>query len=87
MLRDGRLLGRKAGAFTLQWHPTNACELACLHCYDRSNLGCLPLDSAEGIVESFLDFCRKFKVRGQFCLTGGNPFLYPHFVPLYRTIA
>jgi selenobiotic family peptide radical SAM maturase len=87
MLRDGRLWGRKAAAFTLQWHLTNACELACRHCYDRSNLGCLSLAQAQTILASLLDFCRRKRIRGQVCLTGGNPFLYPHFLPLYRAIA
>jgi selenobiotic family peptide radical SAM maturase len=87
MLRDGRLFGRKAGSFTLQWHLTNACELACLHCYDRTNLRCLSLAEAEHVFASFVDFCSAARVKGQVCLTGGNPFLYPHLLPLYHSIA
>ena len=87
MLRDGRLFGRKAGAFTLQWHLTNACELSCLHCYDRTQLGCLPLAQAEKILDDFLAFCHRKRVAPQLCLTGGNPFLYPHFLQLYRAAA
>jgi len=87
MLRDGHLFGRKASSFTLQWHLTHACEYACRHCYDRTQVACLPLAESEKILESFLAFCRKRRVRGQVCLTGGNPFLYPHFLPLYRAIA
>ena|ERR1700690_2102759 len=87
MLRDGRLFGRKASSFTLQWHLTNACELCCLHCYDRSSRHALGLAEAERILGDFLSFCRARRVNGQFCLTGGNPFLYPHFLPVYRAAA
>jgi len=87
MLRDGRLFGRRAGSFTLQWHLTNACELACLHCYDRTNLGCLSLAQAEKVLGDVLAFCRQAKVAPQVCLTGGNPFLYPNFLALYRAVA
>jgi selenobiotic family peptide radical SAM maturase len=87
MLRDGRLFGRRASSFTLQWHLTNACELSCRHCYDRSQLDCLDLAQAERVLDQLLDFCRAQGVKPQVCLTGGNPFLYPHFLPLYRRIA
>jgi len=87
MLRDRHLFGRWASSFTLQWHLTNACEFSCRHCYDRTSLACLPLSESERILESFLAFCRQRRVRGQICLTGGNPFLYPHFLDLYRAIA
>jgi selenobiotic family peptide radical SAM maturase len=87
MLRDGRLFGRKASSFTLQWHLTNACELSCRHCYDRSRLECLDLGQAERVLDDLLAFTRAMKVKPQVCLTGGNPFLYPHFLPLYRRIA
>ena len=87
MLRDGHLFGRKASSFTLQWHLTHACEFSCRHCYDRTSLACLPLAEAENILDSFLAFCRARRIRGQICLTGGNPFLYSHFLSLYRAIA
>jgi selenobiotic family peptide radical SAM maturase len=87
MLRDGRLFGRKASSFTLQWHLTHACELHCQHCYDRSSRSALSLVEARRIFDDFRGFCRARDVRGQVCLTGGNPFLYPHFLDLYATIA
>jgi selenobiotic family peptide radical SAM maturase len=87
MLRDGRLFGRTAGSFSLQWHLTNACELACGHCYDRAVRGHLSLAQALAILDGLTAFCRAFAVSGQVCLTGGNPFLYPHFLPLYRAVA
>jgi MoaA/NifB/PqqE/SkfB family radical SAM enzyme len=87
MLRDGRLFGRKTSSFTLQWHLTNACELACSHCYDRRQLGCLALDACRRILDDFFAFCRLRRVSPQVCLTGGNPFLHPNFDELYRAAA
>jgi selenobiotic family peptide radical SAM maturase len=87
MLRDGRLLGRKASSFTLQWHLTNACELSCLHCYDRSNRQTVCLADAERVLDDLLAFCRGRRVRGQVCLTGGNPFLHPSFTEIYAAAA
>jgi selenobiotic family peptide radical SAM maturase len=83
MLHDGRLLGRKASTFTLQWHLTNACELSCLHCYDRSSRATPTLAEAERVLDDLLAFCREKRVTGQVCLTGGNPLLHPSFVPIY----
>jgi selenobiotic family peptide radical SAM maturase len=83
MLRDGRLLGRKASFFTLQWHLTNACELSCLHCYDRTSRAAPSLGDAERILDDLLVFCREKRVGGQVCLTGGNPFLHPSFAEVY----
>jgi len=73
--------------FTLQWHLTNACDLRCRHCYDRARIDRLPLGDMQRIVEDFADFCRRRRIWGDFCLTGGNPLLYPSFLDLYRTIA
>lgn len=73
-----------AEIFTLQWHVTQACDLDCLHCYDRSNRAPLALDTAMAILDDFYDFCRRMHVRGQVTFTGGNPLLYPHFDDVYR---
>ncbi|MBI1866025.1 MAG: radical SAM protein, partial [Nitrospirae bacterium] len=87
MLRDRWLFGRKAGSFTLQWHLTNACELHCAHCYDRSKRTILDLDEASRVLDDFTGFCDRHRVSGQVCLTGGNPFLYPGFMDVYRAAA
>jgi selenobiotic family peptide radical SAM maturase len=87
MLRDRILFGRKASTFTLQWHLTNACEGECRHCYDRAPRDVMPLDAARRTFEDFQAFCLTRRVRGQVCLTGGNPLLYPGFFALYDTIA
>jgi len=73
--------------FTLQWHITNACDLRCRHCYDRSRVETLQLEEMQRIVDDFASFCRRKRIWGDFCLTGGNPLLYPRFLDLYRAIA
>ncbi|MDP6503521.1 MAG: thio(seleno)oxazole modification radical SAM maturase SbtM [Planctomycetota bacterium] len=87
MLRDGRIFGRKTSGFTLQWHLTNACELHCRHCYDRTDRTALDLADAIGIIHSLESFCRKREISGNVCLTGGNPILYPHFWEQYQAVA
>lgn len=76
-----------ASVFTLQWHITNACDLYCRHCYDREKRS--PLTAEEGfrIVDDFDLFCREMNVRGHICLSGGNPFMSPHFYRLYEAAA
>lgn len=74
-------------AFTIQWHITNDCDLACSHCYDRTKRS--PLTMAQGlkVLEDLVDFCNQKNVRGHVCFSGGNPFLFPHFEELYREAA
>ena len=73
--------------FTLQWHITQACDLHCKHCYDRSNRSPLQLDQGLRILDDLWAFCQDRHVRGQVSFTGGNPFLYPHFYELYKAAA
>ncbi|MGA1794423.1 MAG: thio(seleno)oxazole modification radical SAM maturase SbtM [bacterium] len=70
--------------FTIQWHVTQACDLHCRHCYDRSERSPLRLDQGIGILEDLRAFCRDRHVMGQVSFSGGNPLLYPHFLDLYR---
>lgn len=76
-----------AEIFTLQWHITQACDLHCKHCYDRSDRESLGLDRALSILDDLYDFCRRMQVRGQVTFTGGNPMLYPHFEKVYQAAA
>jgi len=76
-----------AGVFTLQWHITQACDLHCKHCYDRSKRSDLSLDDAYRILDDLFDFCRKKAVQGQISFSGGNPFLHPDFMKIYRAAA
>ena len=73
-----------SSVFTLQWHITQACDLHCRHCYDRSDKRSLELPQALRVLDDLLEFCRSRKVRGQVSFTGGNPLLYPHFMEVYR---
>jgi selenobiotic family peptide radical SAM maturase len=79
---DERFL--KADVFSLQWHITQACDLSCKHCYDRTDRPHMPIDRALAVLDDLEHFCRTRFVRGQVSFSGGNPFLYPHFSELYR---
>ncbi|MEN8142510.1 MAG: thio(seleno)oxazole modification radical SAM maturase SbtM [Thermodesulfobacteriota bacterium] len=71
-------------AFSLQWHLTQACDLHCRHCYDRSSRKSLPLDKALAVLDDLRSFCLAKHVRGHVSFSGGNPLLYPEFTELYR---
>ena len=73
-----------SSVFTLQWHITQACDLHCKHCYDRSNRSALKFDQGIRILDDLRTFCKDRHVRGQVSFSGGNPLLYPHFPELYR---
>lgn len=77
----------EAGFFTLQWHITQACDLHCKHCYDRSSRSPLTLDQGRRIIADLQRFCREKRVQGQISFSGGNPLLHPHFDELYRAAA
>jgi selenobiotic family peptide radical SAM maturase len=79
---DKRFLTSRS--FTLQWHITHACDLHCRHCYDRSARTPMEFDQALRILDDLRLFCRSRHVMGAISFTGGNPFLYPHFMELYR---
>lgn len=76
-----------ADIFTLQWHVTQACDLHCKHCYDRSDRTSMPHGMAINILDDFYEFCRDMHVKGQITFTGGNPLLYPHFTEIYQAAA
>jgi len=70
--------------FTIQWHITQACDMHCRHCYDRSDRSSLTLKQGIGILDDLADFCVSRHVRGQVSFSGGNPLLHPNFFDLYR---
>jgi len=70
-------------SFTLQWHITQACDLHCRHCYDRSSRHSIPFSKALEILDDFFAFTLAAHVRGHISFTGGNPLLYPDFENLY----
>ena len=72
-----------SGFFSIQWHITNACDLHCKHCYDRSKRSPLTLEQGRKILNDLNHFCKERRVKGNVCFTGGNPFLSPIFIELY----
>jgi selenobiotic family peptide radical SAM maturase len=76
-----------AHTFTLQWHITQACDLHCKHCYDRSKRSPLTLKEAVAVLDDMRGFCKERRVRGHICFTGGNPLMYPHFLEVYEAAA
>ena len=76
-----------ASAFTLQWHITQACDLRCRHCYDRTDRPAPTLAQAVKILDDLEEFCRKKRVKGQVSFSGGNPLLHPDFLGIYRAAA
>jgi selenobiotic family peptide radical SAM maturase len=73
-----------ARVFSLQWHITQACDLHCRHCYDRSQYKSLSFEQEKGVLEDLAGFCTSRNVHGQVTFSGGNPFLHPHFEELYK---
>lgn len=71
-------------AFTLQWHITQACDLNCRHCYDRSERAAVTVRQGTGVLDDLYRFCAELNVYGQVTFTGGNPMISPHFYSLYR---
>ena len=71
-------------SFAIQWHITQACDLNCKHCYDRSDRTPMAFDRAMGILDELYEFCERRHVNGQVVFTGGNPLLYPEFLKLYE---
>ena len=78
---------KAAQVFTLQWHLTQACDLHCRHCYDRSARTIPSLAQGLEVLRQLDDFCRQRRVGGQVSFTGGNPFLHPNFFDFYRAAA
>jgi len=74
-------------AFTLQWHITQACDLHCKHCYDRTNRAQVTLDQAVRVLDDLRTFCKSRNVAGAVSFTGGNPLLHPAFTEIYRAAA
>jgi selenobiotic family peptide radical SAM maturase len=76
-----------SSTFTLQWHLTQACDLHCRHCYDRSERSAVALPAALKVLDDLQSFCRGRKVSGSVSLSGGNPLLHPDFTEIYRAAA
>jgi selenobiotic family peptide radical SAM maturase len=85
VLGEGALaVHQRAPAFGLQWHLTNACDLDCRHCYDRSPREVLGEREVVRVLDDLRAFCRDRFVAGDVTFTGGNPFLHPRFWSIYE---
>lgn len=73
-----------ARIFTLQWHITQACDLHCLHCYDRDQYKSISYEQASAVLDDMQRFCSAHNVHGQISFTGGNPLLHKDFERLYQ---
>ena len=62
------------------WKITNKCNFNCI--YHERSFHKKESDTASHL----LDFIRNSEEKWQICITGGEPFLYPHFVEICREI-
>ncbi len=76
-----------AEVFTLQWHLTQTCDLACKHCYDRTERSEFPFGRALSLMQELRDFCWDRFIQPQVSFSGGNPLLHPSFFDLYQAAA
>ena len=76
-----------AEIFTLQWHITQRCDLHCRHCYDRSSRSEITLQEGIHVLDQLYSFTKEHNVTAQVTFTGGNPFMAPQFINLYREAA
>lgn len=79
--QEGRVV---ADVFTLQWHITQACDLHCRHCYDRSRRKTMTRKQGLSLLDDLRSFCDTKRVKGHVCFTGGNPLLHNNFFELYE---
>jgi uncharacterized radical SAM superfamily Fe-S cluster-containing enzyme len=84
---DGRFFDPELAritTFALQWHLTQACDLHCRHCYDRSTRKNMEFVQAIQVLDKLYAFTQANHVCAQVSFSGGNPMLYPFFYEIYR---
>jgi selenobiotic family peptide radical SAM maturase len=74
----------RVATFALQWHLTQACDLHCRHCYDRSSRTNMEFAQALHVLDELYAFSQAHHVNAQVSFTGGNPMLYPFFYEVYQ---
>jgi selenobiotic family peptide radical SAM maturase len=74
----------RVATFALQWHLTQACDLHCRHCYDRSSRPHMEFAQAMHVLDELYAFSQAHHVHAQVSFSGGNPMLYPFFYELYQ---
>lgn len=72
--------------FILQWHITHACNLRCVHCYQKDYRSHMPASELFAALDRFDEFLREKNLPGQINLTGGEPLAHPSFFTLAQAI-
>jgi MoaA/NifB/PqqE/SkfB family radical SAM enzyme len=74
--------------FHLELDITNACNLACTHCYlpHHKNRGALSFEDWCRVVDQYDDFLSKLHMKPCISIGGGEPFLAPFLFPLIEYI-
>ncbi len=79
--------------FLLQWHVNDQCNLKCKHCYQEGQTTQMPsFDVLLNILRQYDDLLNSFPRnagtgrRAHINLTGGEPFLHPHFFDLLELL-
>lgn len=72
--------------FHVQFHITSACNLNCTHCYEGSEKKHIHwgLNEFKDAIESLWSCFRKWGVKGEISLIGGEPTLHPQFEDMVR---
>lgn len=74
--------------FYLQWHLTDRCNLECRHCYRAAPKTDLTFPDVTAILDNFLEFRKTLpQPRARVQITGGEPLLSPHLIPLLDAVA
>lgn len=74
--------------FPIQLDITNACNLACTHCYHTNHLnnGALNLEQWVQIIDQAYSFTKKYGYVPHFIICGGEPFVSPNLIPILNYI-
>lgn len=73
----------KKEEFYFQWHFMNSCNLRCSHCYQEGyHYEDMPWEKLMIIADQITTALRKWNMLGRISLTGGEPFLSPHLLPM-----
>jgi len=82
------------GSMLFQWHITERCNLRCAHCYQEN--GTPPESSYDELMDVLAEIRRFVKLHAEaygrptkalITLTGGEPFVHPHFLDLLEKVA
>lgn len=77
--------------FAFQWHITDACDQRCKHCYifsedNNKKTESMSFSQMQEVLSNCEDFCRVYRRRPYFYITGGDPILHPDFWRLLRVL-